>query len=45
MKLLTFLARRLRNTDYQVWSTPFGYFCSWELAVFGESLAKVYKQI
>jgi hypothetical protein len=39
------LAERLRSTDYAVWTTPFGWFCSWELAVYGESLAKVWKEI
>ncbi len=34
-------ATRLRNTGYQVTLTPFGWVCEWELAVFGESLAKV----
>jgi len=43
--LLNELADRLRATGYQVWITPFGYFCRWELKVYGESLAKVYKQI
>ncbi len=37
------LADRLRATGYQVWITPFGYFCEWELSVYGESLAKVWK--
>ena len=39
------LAQRLRETDYQVWTTPFGYFCEWDLSVYGESLAKVWKEI
>jgi len=39
------LAERLRDTGYQVWLTPFGYFCEWELRVYGESLAKVWKEI
>ncbi len=39
------LAQRLRETDYQVWITPFGYFCEWDLSVYGESLAKVWKEI
>jgi hypothetical protein len=39
------LAERLRGTGYQVWITPFGYFCEWELAVYGESLAKVFKAL
>ncbi|MEA3335115.1 MAG: threonyl-tRNA synthetase editing domain-containing protein [Chloroflexota bacterium] len=39
------LAERLRNTGYQVWITPFGYFNEWDLSVYGESLAKVWKQI
>ncbi|MCA9668992.1 MAG: hypothetical protein KC503_25530 [Myxococcales bacterium] len=36
---------RLQSTGYQVAQTPFGYFCSWQLDVYGESLAKVYKEI
>lgn len=39
------LAQRLRETGYRVWTTPFGYFCEWELSVYGESLAKVWKEI
>jgi hypothetical protein len=42
---LTDLAVRLRETDYNVWITPFGYFCEWELSVYGDSLAKVWKEI
>lgn len=38
-------ARRLRDAGYQVWTTPFGYFCEWDLGVYGESLAKVWKEI
>ncbi|MGB9722943.1 MAG: threonyl-tRNA synthetase editing domain-containing protein [Chloroflexia bacterium] len=36
------LAGRLQRNGYQVAVTPFGYTCSWELAVYGESLAKVF---
>lgn len=36
---------RLRGTGYNVWLTPFGYFCEWDLAVYGESLAKVFKSL
>ena len=43
--LIVTLADRLRETGYQVWITPFGYFCEWELSVHGESLAKVWKEI
>jgi hypothetical protein len=39
------LAERLRETGYLVWMTPFGYFCEWDLSVYGESLAKVWKEI
>ncbi len=39
------MARRLRRTGYSVWLTPFGYVCEWELSVYGESLAKVFKEI
>jgi hypothetical protein len=38
-------AERLRGTGYSVWLTPFGYFCEWELSVYGESLAKVFKAL
>lgn len=38
-------ARRLRDTGYSVWLTPFGYTCEWELAVYGEALAKVFKAL
>jgi hypothetical protein len=39
------LAERLRGTGYAVWITPFGYVCEWDLSVFGESLAKVFKSL
>ncbi len=43
--IIVMLAERLRETGYQVWITPFGYFCEWNLDVYGESLAKVWKEI
>lgn len=43
--LLEALAGRLRSAGYAVVQTPFGYFCEWELSVFGESLARVYKSL
>lgn len=43
--LLLDLAERLGATGYRVELTPFGWFCSWQLDVYGESLAKVYKEI
>lgn len=42
---LSELADRLRQTHYSVWVTPFGYFCEWDLNVYGDSLAKVWKEI
>ncbi len=36
---------RLERSGYAVWITPFGYTCEWELAVYGESLAKVFKSV
>lgn len=39
------LAERLAATGYTVAITPFGWFCEWELAVFGDSLAKVWKEV
>jgi hypothetical protein len=43
--LLDRLDERLSNTGYQVWQTPFGYFCEWNLSVYGDSLAKVFKEL
>lgn len=43
--LLEELAGRLRETGYEVRLTPFGWTCSWELSVLGDSLAKVWKQV
>ena len=31
--------------SYTVKTTPFGWFCEWDLSVYGESLAKVWKEI
>ncbi len=45
LELTNELAERLRNTGYQVWITPFGYFNEWDLSVYGESLAKVWKEV
>ena len=39
------LAQRLGETGYTTHITPFGYFNEWDLSVYGESLAKVWKQI
>ena len=39
------LSQRLSETGYQVWITPFGYFCEWNLNVYGKNLAKVWKEI
>lgn len=39
------MAERLTKTGYTVKLTPFGYFCSWDLGVYGDSLAKVWKDI
>jgi hypothetical protein len=43
--LLISLEQRLRNTGYQVWQTPFGYCCEWDLSVYVDSLDKVFKEI
>ncbi len=39
------IAQRLGETGYSVRQTPFGYFCEWDLSVYGDSLAKVWKEI
>ncbi len=44
-ELLEEVARRLRQTGYEVRMTPFGYFCEWDIGVYGDSLAKVWKEI
>jgi len=38
------LAGKLRANDYSVKLTPFGWSCAWELSVFGEAIAKVWKE-
>lgn len=43
--LLMRLSERLRDTGYTTHVTPFGWFNEWDLSVYGESLAKVWKQI
>jgi hypothetical protein len=43
--LIKTLAQRLSENGYQVRITPFGYFCEWDLSVYGDSLAKVWKEI
>ena len=39
------LSERLAATGYRVCMTPFGYFSAWNLDVYGDSLAKVFKEI
>jgi len=39
------MTTRLEGTGYKVRSTPFGYFCAWNIDVFGDSMAKVFKDI
>ncbi|MBX3026638.1 hypothetical protein KF840_17170 [bacterium] len=43
--LLERLAARLADAGYTTHVTPFGWMNEWEIAVYGESLAKVWKQI
>jgi hypothetical protein len=38
-------ADRLRKTGYQMMLTPFGWVGEWDLSVYGESLAKVFKSL
>ena len=44
-RFLDELAERLGSTGYVVATTPFGWFCEWDLSVYGESLAKVWKEV
>ncbi len=43
--IINTVAQRLHETGYSVWTTPFGYFCEWDLSVYGDSIAKVWKEI
>lgn len=43
--LLGELAERLSSSGYRTHVTPFGYLNEWTLDVYGESLAKVWKEI
>ena len=43
-RFITEMAERLTDTGYTVQRTPFGWFCSWQLDCYGESLAKIYKE-
>lgn len=44
-RFLEELSERLRRGGYSVSLTPFGYTCAWELSVYGETMAKVFKAI
>ncbi len=44
-QMLDDLADRLHAAGYAVKLTPFGWLCEWSLDVFGESMAKVFKEI
>lgn len=39
------LQERLEAAGFAAQRTPFGWTCSWEIAVRGESLAKVFKEL
>lgn len=43
--MLEDLAGRLNASGYCVHLTPFGYTCEWDLEVYGESIAKVFKSL
>ena len=37
------MAKRLEKTGYQVYQSPFGWFCAWNLSIYGDSMAKVFR--
>lgn len=39
------VAERLARKGFQTTQTPFGHTCAWELAVHGEAIAKVWKEL
>jgi len=43
-ELLEGAQARLVESGYETHLTPFGYFCSMDLGIHGESMAKVYKE-
>ncbi|RLC99481.1 MAG: hypothetical protein DRI77_02700 [Chloroflexi bacterium] len=45
LSLMEEMADRLRGVGYQVWLPPFGWVCEWNLHVYGEGLAKVFKSL
>ena len=45
LSLLEKMADRLRGVGYQVVMPPFGWVCEWDLHVYGEGLAKVFKSL
>lgn len=44
-EFISSMKERLESTGYEVKTTPFGWFCEWDLSVYGESLAKVWKEV
>ena len=42
---ITKLKIRLEKNQYDVKTTPFGWFCAWNLEVYGDSMAKVFIHI
>ena len=44
-QIILALKERLISTGYTVYTTPFGWFCAWELSVYGDSMAKVFTHI
>lgn len=43
LELFSRAEERLRNTDYEVFSTPFGYFLDLDMQAPGFSLARIFK--
>lgn len=37
------LSERLISTGYTVHQTPFGWFCEWNLSIYGDSMAKIFR--
>ncbi|MBW1902405.1 MAG: threonyl-tRNA synthetase editing domain-containing protein [Deltaproteobacteria bacterium] len=45
VSLIDHIRQKLKNVDYTIHETPFGYLNEWKMHVAGESLAKVFKDI
>ncbi|MBP2031255.1 hypothetical protein J2755_002218 [Methanohalophilus levihalophilus] len=44
-EIISIIKEKLESRNFEVYTTPFGYFSEFSIHVKGESLAKVFKEI